>query len=71
MRDVVSVFNGAADVAGADILREFSDEDAVSGGGVREAKGGGAVDVVVFIETEAEDGSGEGKGYAGCGVGDL
>ena len=71
MRDVVAVFNGAANAARADILREFGDEDAVGGNGVREARGGGAVDVVVFVEAEAEDGGGEGEVYAGCGVGDL
>ncbi len=71
MRDVVSVFDGAAEAASADVLREFGDVDAVGGGGVREAGGGGAVDVVVFVEAEAEDGGGEGCGYADGGVGDL
>ena len=56
MGDVVGVFDGAADEAGADVLCEFGDEDAVGGGGVGEAEGGGAVDVVVFVEAEAEDG---------------
>ena len=71
MRDVVSVFDRAADAAGADVLREFGDVDAVGGGGVVEAGGGGAVDVVVFVEAEAEDGGREGGGYADGGVGDL
>lgn len=71
MRDVVAVYDGAADAGGADILREFGDEDAVLGSGVGEAEWGGAVDVVVFVEAEAEDGGCEGEGYAGCGVGDL
>ena len=56
MRDIVTVFNGTADAAGADILCEFGDEDAVGGNGVEEGGGGGAVDVVVFVEAEAEDG---------------
>ena len=55
MRDVVAVFNGTADATGADILREFGDEDAVGGSGVGEGGRGGAVDVVVFVEAEAED----------------
>ena len=71
MRDVVSVFDRAADAAGTDVLREFGDVDAVGGGGVVEAGGGGAVDVVVFVEAEAEDGGGEGGSYADGGVGDL
>ena len=56
MGDVVGVFNKAADEAGADVLCEFGDVDAVGGGGVGEAEGGGAVDVVVFVEAKAEDG---------------
>ena len=71
MRNVVSVFYVAANTAGADVLCQFGDEDAIGGGGIREAGGGGAVDVVVFVEAEAEYGGGKGEGYAGCGVGDL
>ena len=71
MRDFVAVFNGTADAAGAEILREFGDEDAVGGNGVGEGRGGGAVDVVVFVEAEAKDGGREGEVYAGCGIGDL
>ena len=71
MRDVVSVFDRAADAAGTDVLRKFGDEDAVGGGGVSKGGGGGAVDVVVFVDAKAEDGGGEGEGYAGCGVDDL
>ncbi len=71
MRDVVSVFDRAADDAGTDVLREFGNVDAVGGGGVGEAGGGGAVDVIVFVEAEAEDGGGEGGSYAVGGVGDL
>ena len=56
MGDVVGVFDRAADEAGADVLCEFGDKDAVRGGGVGEGVGGGAVDVVVFVEAEAEDG---------------
>ena len=71
MRDVVFVFDGAADGAGTNVLCEFGDVDAVGGGGVGEAGGGGAVDVVVFVEAEAEDGGREGGSYADGGVGDL
>lgn len=71
MGDVVGVFDRAADEAGADVFGEFGDEDAVAGGGVREAEGGGAVDVVVFVEAEAEDGGCEEGRYADGGVGDL
>lgn len=71
MRNVVSVFYGAANATRADVLCQFGDEDAVGGGGIKEAGGGGAVDVVVFVEAEAEYGGGKGEGYAGCGAEDL
>lgn len=46
--------------------------DAVGGAGVRGAEGAGAVDVVVFVEAEAEDEGGEGEDAGGlviCGWG--
>ncbi len=66
MRHVMPIFHRAACNAVADILRQFGDVDAVGSDAGVEGEGGGAVDVAVFVEAEAEDGSCLGVGDAGC-----